>query len=165
MSELGLWETLKGYLPADRTPLVEDAIRAVERLPGIGKWTPAGPLIAGMMPREVFWGFPFTFLTDIPSLDPSRSTIGARIANNQRPEPSDWSEVSAAALIRALGARTLRRIEEEVTPTPDFHVWWENDLVEMEVTRADPKRSQIERSNAVSRISQEIRSFGRESDM
>jgi len=165
MSELGLWETLKRYLPADRTPLVEDAIRAVENLPGVGNWAPVGPLIEGMTPWEVFWGFPFTFLTDIPSLNPLRREIGARIGSNQKPTPSDWAEVSAAALVRALGARTLQRLEEEGHPTPDFHVWWENDLVEMEVTKADPKRTQVERTEAVSRITHEVQSFGRECDI
>ena len=99
MSNRRVWETLKGYLPIDRTPLVEEAIRAVENLPGLDEWAPAGPLIQGMMPREVFWGFPFTFLTDIASLDPLRRKIGARIGNAQQPTPSDWAEVSAAALV------------------------------------------------------------------
>jgi hypothetical protein len=166
MTNNRLWETLSGYLPADHTPIVERAIRATENLPGLTNWTPVAPLIDGMIPREVFWGFPFTFLSDISSLDPIRRRIGALITNKQEPtRTSDWAEVSAAALVRALGARTLQRIEEAESPTPDFHVWWGDDLVEMEVTRPDPKKSQTERSAAATRMAHEITSFGRRCDL
>lgn len=89
----------------------------------------------------VIWGFPLTFLAEIPSLDPLRKSIGSCIGNSQTPEASDLSEISAAALVKALGARRLENIKRADSDTPDFHVWWEEDLVEIEVTKAIRKET------------------------
>jgi hypothetical protein len=165
MSENGLLDTLRDYLPANRTPLLEEAIRAVEQLPGVGKWTPSGPFTANMIPWEVLWGFPLTFLADVSSLDPLRKKIGRRIGKSQLPRPSDLSEVSAAALAKALGARQLERVQETDSDTPDFRVWWEEEVIEMEVTKADRKETLDDRLAAIECLRYEIRSFGRHCDI
>jgi hypothetical protein len=166
MRKNGLLNTLREFLPANRTPLLEEAILAVEQLPGVGKWVPAGPFMTNMIPLEVvLWGFPLTFLADVPSLDPLRKKIGGRIGNSMKPKSSDLSEVSAAALATVLGARELERIKTTNSKTPDFHIWWEEDLIEMEVTRADQKETLIHRSAAVDRLRREILSFERQCDI
>jgi len=165
MREKRLLNTFREFLPANRTPLLEEAIRAVEQLPGVGKWIPSGPFMANMIPWEVLWGFPLTFLSDVPSLHPLRKKIGSRIGNSQTPKPSDLSEVSAAALVKVLGARQLESIKETNSKTPDFRVWWEEDLIEMEVTKADQKNTLIARSAAVDRLRHEILSFARQCDI
>jgi hypothetical protein len=165
MHEKRLLNTFREFLPANRTPLLEEAIRAVEQLPGLGKWTPSGPFMANMIPWEVLWGFPLTFLADVTSLQPLRKKIGSRIGNSQAPKPSDLSEISAAALVKVLGARQLESIKETTNKTPDFRVWWEEDLIEMEVTKADQKKSLIDRSAAVNRLRHEILSFERQCDI
>src|SRR5436309_1291495 len=98
MSECRMMNTLREFLPANRTPLLENAIRAVAQLPGVGNWAPLGPFMPNMIPWEVLWGFPLTFLAEVPSLNPLRKRIGSRIGNSQAPKASDLSEVSAAAL-------------------------------------------------------------------
>ncbi len=165
MSPCGLSEALRPYLPANRAPLLEESLREVEDLPGVGKWIPPGPFIQRMIPREVLWGFPFTFLKDIPSLDPLRKKIGTCIGDGKRPDPTNCAEVSAAALAKALGACQLERIKETNKLTPDFRVWWEKHLVEMEVTRADRKRSEVERTVAADRLRDQVRCFGRSCDI
>jgi hypothetical protein len=161
MSQHEHWAVIRSCLPAERTPLVEPCLQAVAELPGLAEWAPPGPFLEGSLPQNlVYWGFPLTFLADVPSLNPLRKRMGARIGNDQWPEPSDWAEVSAAALVRALGARELLRVYEQSNLTPDFRVWWGSDLVEMEVTRADRKESLIRRTHAQSRINEEIRSLG-----
>ena len=152
--------TIREYLPPSRTPLLEDAIRAVKRLPCVGDWSP-GPLISNMVPREVLWGLSFTFLSDIPSFDGLRMKIGSRIGH---PDPSDLSELSAAGLVKAVGIRRLERVKEAESNTPDFHLWWEDELIEMEVTKANRKQALIDRSAAVDRLTNEIRSLDRPCD-
>jgi hypothetical protein len=120
-----LLNTFREFLPANRTPLFEEAIRAVEQLPGVEKWTPSRPFMANMIPPEVLWGFPLTFLSDFQSLQPLRKKIGRCIGNSQKPKCSDLSEVSAAALVKVLGARQLESIKETTNNTPDFRIWWE----------------------------------------
>jgi len=165
MQEKRLLKTFREYLPANRTPLLEEAIRAVEQLPGVGKWIPPGPFMVNMIPWEVLWGFPLTFLSDVPSLHPVRKKIGSRIGNSQTPKPSDLSEVSAAALVKVLGARQLESIKETNSKTPDFRVWWGEDLIEMEVTKADQKNTLTAHSAAVDRLRHEILSFERQCDI
>jgi hypothetical protein len=166
MNKHRLVDTLRGFLPANRTSLLEEAIRAVEELPGVDNWLPQGPFGENMIPMEVLlWGFPLTFLTDVPSLDSLRTKIGSRIEQFQSPTPSDLSEVSAAALAKALGARQLENIEQSDTNTPDFRVWWDEDLIEMEVTRADPKKTLTDRSAAVDHLRHEILTFERQCDI
>jgi len=165
MSEGSLLNTLRAFLPSNRTPLLDEVIRAVEQLPGAEKWAPSGPFIENMIPWEVLWGFPLTFLADVTSLDQLRKKIGGRIGNAEMPEPSDLSEISAAALAKVLGARQLERIKETNSNTPDFRVWWDEDLIEMEVTKANRKETLDDRSAAVESLRHEILSFDRECDI
>src|SRR5260370_36780309 len=100
MSEFTRWKQLRESLPAERTPLVEQCIHMLESLPGVGGWTPPGPFSEGSIPFDlVRWGFPFTFLTDVPSLEPLQTRIDTRIGEGHCPEPIDFSEGSAARLV------------------------------------------------------------------
>ncbi|KAF0246451.1 MAG: hypothetical protein FD180_715 [Planctomycetota bacterium] len=166
VSQPGIWEAVRDFVPSDRTPLLEECIRAVQNLPGVDAWRPPDPYHLRIIPFDAIrWGLPQTFLKNVPSLRELREAIGSQIGNGLPPKESDLSEANAAALMLALGADKIERIEKDENKTPDFRVWWSADVVELEVTRADRKQTLINCNAAVERLRSEIRSFGRPFDV
>jgi hypothetical protein len=143
MSQATDWEQYKASQTAGGSPIVERCISAIENLPGVTSPSPYSMTTAEgkqLMPDWfLFWGLPLTYLSDEPSFDNMRAKMGESIAANHSPDPYLMSEFNGAALVKALGADRVVRVAESSCTTPDFRVWWGAELIELEVTRADPK--------------------------
>lgn len=151
MSEQGIWEQYQSLFSATGdAPIVEGCIRALEALPGMSESCPdpcsiRAPSGGWIAPQYlIFWGLPLTYLCQESSFDRVRAQMGKSLGANQPPDCTLMSELNAAALLKALGAERVIRIGETDHTTPDYHFWWSGELVELEVTRADPKPSRFQ---------------------
>ena len=134
-----LWEHLQGFFQQDTAPIVREAIDVIGSLPDLKKWRPAFKDRLEAL-NVIEWGIPLiqtkAFFDEASYLKPLAHKIGGTIARKGTPEERDLAELDAAALMALHGVQRLKRVKEKDTPTPDFHVQWDEQLIELEVTKA-----------------------------
>jgi hypothetical protein len=159
-----LLESVEKVVYGKTTPHVSNSVRALEELPGLQDWSPT---ISDLMSvaQIVSWGFPLSFVQDNESFDQLRGRIGAAISKNGVPNSSDLSEISAVALACACGATKAENVNWGVTRTPDFLIGWDNDVIEMEVTRAGQKQTYIDRQELARKVSEELHAISQPFDL
>ncbi len=149
-----LWNQFKHIFSPNASPIIQESIRELETLPDLRM---RNPLPKNWSPkledwhyilRLVAWGIPLVltkeFADEASNLKPLRQRIGGAIARNSFPDPNDLAELDCAALMILNQAKMLKRIRETSFPTPDYHVQWDDTVVEIEVTKAQPKETRIE---------------------
>jgi len=151
-----LWQALYQTISEDSAPIVAESIREIETLPGLENWAPKQQSWAEAM-KIINWGFPLVWVNKLESLDPLRASFAKSIASVGEPDPNVYSEVSAGGLLAALKATKLRYVKTESTRTPDYEASWDDEqIVEIEVTRAAQKLAHVERHKLAGSIVEEI---------
>jgi hypothetical protein len=149
-----LWDQFKHIFSPNASPIIRESIRELETLPDLKLRNPLpknwSPKFEDMLyiRRLVAWGIPLVmtkeFADEASNLKPLRQRIGGAIARNGFPDPNDLAELDCAALMILNQAKMLKRIQKTSFPTPDYHVYWDNTVIEVEVTKAQPKETRIE---------------------
>ena len=149
-----LWDQFKQLLSPNALPIIQESIHELETLPDLKmrnplpkNWSPELEDWLYLM-RLVAWGFPLVltkkFADETSNLRPLRQKIGGAIARNGFPDPNDLAELDCAALMALNQAKVLKRIPKTSFPTPDLQVQWDDTAIEVEVTKAQPKKTRIE---------------------
>jgi len=113
----------------------------------------------------VRWGFPLTCFSNFLVFDKLCKELGDSLASSGKPDRKSYSELSAAALVMSLGATAAERVPEGNTPTPDWMIWWDENCIELEVTRAEEKPAHILRRNQAADIAAQLRALNRPWDI
>ncbi len=159
MAKDNLWNHLQSIVPQNTMPIVREAICAVGSLPGLKRWKPSFEHWYYAL-KVVEWGIPLVqtegFSDEDTNLKPLHQKIGSAIANKGAPKPSDLAELDIAALMALNKAQRLKYVKTGDSKTPDFQVQWDDHLVELEVTKALPRKIHIELDNFAKELMQRI---------
>lgn len=118
-----------------RTARVRELLRCYEEIPGISKWVPA----RHDWRRVLFWAYVLELAGNEPSMRELVDIFAISLQANSKPNPDAFSELSAAALLKALGW-TVDKIPRTHERTPDLLVKRGGTEFELEVTNANPKK-------------------------
>ncbi len=159
MAKKHLWEHLQDFFPPNTAPIVQEAICEIGSLEALKTWEPSF-----VNPPDVWkvvdWGIPLVQIKRMPNevtnLNPLRQKIGSAIATKGEPQSSDLAELDAAALMILNNVQKLKRVKEETNPTPDLHVQWDEQIVELEVTKALTKETHTQLYNFANDLGQKI---------
>lgn len=144
-----LWQEILPAFLAPTNPTIEDSIRAVGELPGIGSWRHGVKQPAEAI-RVVRWGLPLSLIRTEESFDGLRARLAREIVARGGPSESDLSECEAAGLLTLLGATVEYLQQSADARAPDLLAHWSNGgRVEVEVTLAEEKYTQRARKEAV----------------
>jgi hypothetical protein len=128
------------------------------------RWAPTS-IQAWNVLELVCWGFPLTFFDPFSLSDRHCADLGNSIATSGKPARKTFSEVSAAALMAALGVSSIRRILEDQTPTPDWMLSWRDDPVELEVTQPEEKPAHVRRRAQALALAERLHQLNRPWDI
>ena len=159
MAKDNLWKHLQSIVPQNTMPIVREAICAVGSLPDLKRWKPSFEHWYYAL-KVVEWGIPLVqiegFSDEDTNLKPLHQKIGCAIANKGAPKPSDLAELDIAALMALNKAQSLKYVKTGDSKTPDFQVQWDDHLVELEVTKAQPREAHIELDNFAKELMEKI---------
>ena len=159
MTKKHLWEHLQGFFPPNTAPIVQEAVCEIGSLEALKTWEPSfvNPPDAW---KVVEWGIPLVQIKRMPdeltNLNPLRQKIGSAIATRGEPGSSDLAELDAAALMILNNVQRLKRVKVETNRTPDFHIQWDEQIVELEVTKALTKDAHTQLYNFADELRQKI---------
>jgi len=157
-----LWEHLQGFFQPNAAPIVQEAICEIGSLDALNAWEPSIVNPSDAL-KVVDWGIPLVQIKrmshEITNLNPLRQKIGSAIATEGEPNSSDLAELDVAALMILNNVQKLKRVQVETNRTPDFHVQWDEQIVELEVTKALTKDAHTQLYNFADELRQKI--FGR----
>jgi len=115
------------------------AIAGLATLRSLDGWTPRRSDGRWMNLLEEL-GLSRIYTKDIRSLEGLTDRIVDALLRQEMPPRSDVAELACAAVMRILGASQVSKIGRQESRTPDLLACWdENEVVEVEVTRADQK--------------------------
>ena len=162
MPSENLWNYLQTKFPQqtqNSTPIVREAICEVGNLPALRTWQPAYQHWLEVL-KIVEWGIPLVLTKalseEVTQLKPLLQRIGSTIAKNGEPNPGDLAEIDATVLMVLNKVQSLKRIKTKTSRTPDFYIQWDDQIVELEVTKARSKQAHTELHNFADSLANKI---------
>ena len=159
MTNDNIWNYLQSIVPQNTRPIVREAICAVGGLPDLKIWKPSFEHWYYAL-KVVEWGIPLVQIEQFTDADtnlkPLYQKIGQAIINKGKPKPSDLAELDIAAIMALNKAQSLKYVQTGDFKTPDFEVQWEDYMIEVEVTKAQPREKHIELDNFAKELMQKI---------
>jgi hypothetical protein len=110
------------------------------------------------------WGQPLLYLAEFYS-DPFVKKFVEAFSGKASLNEDAFSELQALALMRALGFTRARIVERTSEKTHDFDLSWDDENIEVEVTRAGPKDANLILSQQAEAIANRIYSNSRNFDV
>jgi hypothetical protein len=151
MTESKLWREIRPIFTRPTRPIVEDAITAIGKLPGIGGWDHQIRQPHQAM-KVVEWGIPCHFIREEQTFDILRRRLASGICAAGSPIVADLFECQAAGLLAAFQIRVEYLSQHGTERVPDLLTHWpDGSSIEIEVTSAEKKQGQWTREESASR--------------